>query len=61
MPAELFARIALYLTQTGLALLMTALFWYYLRIYRQTYLKFWLLAFLAFAGYQVAILLLYTT
>tara|TARA_Y100001951_G_scaffold97838_1_gene97939 strand:- start:1794 stop:3794 length:2001 start_codon:yes stop_codon:yes gene_type:complete len=60
-PAELFARIALYLTQTGLALLMTALFWYYLRIYRQTYLKFWLLAFLAFAGYQVAILLLYTT
>ncbi|SNY57559.1 diguanylate cyclase/phosphodiesterase [Arsukibacterium tuosuense] len=61
MPAELFARIALYLTQTGLALLMAILFWYYLQVYRQAYLKFWLLAFLAFAGYQVAILLLYTT
>nr|WP_301003647.1 bifunctional diguanylate cyclase/phosphodiesterase [Arsukibacterium sp.] len=44
-----------------MALLMALLFWYYLRIYQQTYLKVWLLAFLAFAGYQVAILLLYTT
>lgn len=61
MPAELFARIALYLTQTGLALLMALLFWYYLRIYQQTYLKVWVLAFLTFAGYQIAILLLNAT
>ncbi|MDX1677151.1 bifunctional diguanylate cyclase/phosphodiesterase [Arsukibacterium sp.] len=61
MPAELFARTAIYVTQTGLALLMALLLWYYLRVYRQTYLKVWLLAFVTFAGYQFAILLLYTT
>ncbi|KKO49668.1 diguanylate cyclase [Arsukibacterium sp. MJ3] len=61
MPIEIFARISLYITQTGLALLMALLFWYYLKIYQQTYLKYWLLAFLAFAGYQVAILLLNAT
>lgn len=61
MPADLFARNALYVTQTGLALLMAFLLWYYLRVYRQTYLKVWLLAFLAFAVYQLTILLLYAT
>lgn len=61
MPTEIFARIVLYLTQTGLALLMALLFWYYLRVYQQAYLKYWLLAFLAFACYQIAILLLYTS
>ena len=61
MPTEIFARIALYLTQTGLALLIALLFWYYLRVYRQTYLQYWLLAFLAFAAYQIVILLLNAT
>jgi len=56
-PAELFARIPLYLTQAVLALLMVLSFWYYLKVYRQAYLKYWLLAFLAFAGYQTAVLL----
>ncbi|WP_240473107.1 putative bifunctional diguanylate cyclase/phosphodiesterase [Arsukibacterium perlucidum] len=37
---------------------MVLLFWYYLRVYRQAYLKYWLLAFLAFAGYQTAVLLI---
>tara|TARA_R110002126_G_scaffold172606_12_gene321386 strand:+ start:703 stop:2703 length:2001 start_codon:yes stop_codon:yes gene_type:complete len=60
-PTEIFARIALYLTQTGLALLIALLFWYYLRVYRQTYLQYWLLAFLAFAAYQIVILLLNAT
>ncbi|WP_372626462.1 putative bifunctional diguanylate cyclase/phosphodiesterase [Arsukibacterium sp.] len=58
MSAELFARIPLYLTQAILALLMVLSFWYYLRVYRQRYLKYWLLAFLAFAGYQTSVLLL---
>ncbi|WP_254795707.1 bifunctional diguanylate cyclase/phosphodiesterase [Arsukibacterium indicum] len=40
---------------------MAFFLWYYFRVYRQTYLKVWFLAFLAFAGYQFAILLLYTT
>jgi diguanylate cyclase (GGDEF)-like protein len=60
-PIEIFARMSLYLTQTGLALLMALFFWYYVRIYQQTYLKYWLLVFLAFAGYQIAVLLLYAT
>ncbi|MAD76266.1 MAG: GGDEF-domain containing protein [Rheinheimera sp.] len=58
MPAELFARIPLYLMQAILALLMVLSFWYYLRVYRQRYLKYWLLAFLAFAGYQTSVLLI---
>ncbi|KKO46371.1 diguanylate cyclase [Arsukibacterium ikkense] len=61
MPAELFARIALYLTQAGLAILIALLFWYYLRVYQQKYLKFWLLAFISFACYPIALLLHYAT
>jgi diguanylate cyclase len=54
--AETFARIAVYSTQLGVALLLSYLLWHFSRIYRQDYIGSWLLAFVAFFLYQAGIL-----
>ena len=57
MAAEIFARLAIYLTQVGVALLLSLLLWNLSRIYQQAYIRSWFVALLAFAAYQLAILL----
>ena len=57
MAAEIFARLAIYLTQVGVALLLGLLLWNLSRIYQQAYIRSWFVALLAFAAYQLAILL----
>jgi len=54
---EFFARVALYLTQTGIALLLSYLLWTLSRTYQQDYIRNWLIALVAFALYQSTILL----
>lgn len=60
MPVELFARIILYLTELGVALLLSYLLWHFCRIYRQSYIYCWFQALLAFAVYQLAVVVRYT-
>lgn len=57
MTVEIFARLAVYSTQLGVALLLSYLLWQFSRIYRQSYIQSWLFAFTAFALYQICILL----
>ncbi|WP_166837152.1 putative bifunctional diguanylate cyclase/phosphodiesterase [Rheinheimera pleomorphica] len=57
MAAEIFARLAIYLTQVGVALLLSLLLWNLSRIYQQAYIRSWFVALLAFSAYQLAILL----
>ncbi|WP_333606482.1 putative bifunctional diguanylate cyclase/phosphodiesterase [Arsukibacterium sp.] len=61
MPTEIFARLTLYLTQLGMALMLSGLFWYFYSIYQQHYLKKWFWAFSSFAGYQLIVLLFNAT
>ena len=53
MAPELFARMAIYITQLGVALLLSYLLWNFSRIYQQAYIRSWFLALLAFAVYQL--------
>ena len=57
MAPEIFARLAIYLTQVGVALLLSFLLWNFSRIYQQSYLRSWFTALFAFAIYQLMILL----
>lgn len=57
MTDEYFARIVIYLTQTGVALLLSYLLWTLSKTYQQDYIRNWLAALLAFALYQITILL----
>ncbi|MGI5308437.1 putative bifunctional diguanylate cyclase/phosphodiesterase [Rheinheimera sp. WS51] len=57
MTAELFARLAIYSTQLGVALLLSYLLWHFSRIYRQSYIQSWFFAFIAFSVYQLGILI----
>lgn len=57
MAAEIFARLAIYLTQVGIALLLCVLLWNLNRIYQQNYIRSWFIALLGFTSYQLAILL----
>ena len=59
MTSELFARLCIYFTQLGVALLSSYLLWHFSRIYRQGYIQSWFFALLAFAIYQSAILIRY--
>jgi diguanylate cyclase (GGDEF)-like protein len=54
---EIFARLAIYLTQVGVALLLSMLMWNLSRIYQQSYIRSWFIALLAFGCYQAGILL----
>ncbi|NRQ41043.1 bifunctional diguanylate cyclase/phosphodiesterase [Rheinheimera sp. YQF-2] len=54
MAPEIFARLAIYLTQLGVALLLSYLLWNFSRIYQQSYIRSWFLALLAFAVYQLS-------
>lgn len=54
---EIFARLAVYLTQVGVASLLSVLLWNLSRIYQQAYIRSWFVALLAFSLYQLAILL----
>ena len=56
MTAELFTRLAIYLTEAGIALLLSLLFFHFSRMYQQAYLRFWFLALLLFAGYQLLVI-----
>jgi len=53
---ELLARILLYLTQTGFALALAALLWYFYRVYQRHYLKSWAIAFSCFASFIALVL-----
>ncbi len=57
MAAEIFARLAIYLTQVGIALLLCVLLWNLNRIYQQGYIRSWFIALFGFTSYQLAILL----
>ena len=57
MTAEFFARFALHLTHVGVALLLSYLLWTLSRTYQQAYIRSWFGAMLAFASYQLSILL----
>lgn len=57
MAPEIFARLAIYSTQVGVALLLSFLLWNFSRIYQQSYLRSWFTALFAFAMYQLMILL----
>lgn len=57
MAAEIFARLAIYLTQVGIALLLCVLLWNLNRIYQQIYIRSWFIALLGFTSYQLAIFL----
>ncbi|MBZ9611212.1 putative bifunctional diguanylate cyclase/phosphodiesterase [Rheinheimera maricola] len=61
MPPEIFARLAVYLTQVGVAVLLSLLLWNLSRIYQQGYIRSWFLALLGFGLYQLAILLQWFT
>lgn len=54
---EFFARLAIYLTHVGVALLLSYLLWTLSRTYRQGYIRAWFIALLAFSCYQLMILL----
>jgi diguanylate cyclase len=54
---EFFARLAIYLTEVGVALLLSFLLWYLSRIYQQGYIRSWFMALLAFSVYQLTLLL----
>ena len=57
MTDEYFARLVVYLTQTGVALLLSYLLWTLSKTYQQGYIRNWLIALFAFALYQAGILL----
>jgi len=54
---EIFSRLAIYLTEMGVALLLSYLLWRLSLIYQQSYIRSWFFALLAFAIYQLMILL----
>lgn len=54
---ELFARLALYLTEMGLAFLLSYLLWRLSTAYKQNYIRSWFFALSAFGIYQLTILL----
>jgi len=54
---ELFARTLLHLTQTGFAFALSALLWYFFRVYQRHYLKSWAIAFSCFTAYASFILI----
>ena len=56
MSAELFSRLALYLTEAATALLLSFLFYHFSKIYQQAYLRFWFFALLMFACYQILVI-----
>jgi diguanylate cyclase len=53
---ELLARTLLYLTQIGFAFTLSALLWYFFRVYQRSYLKSWAIAFSCFTAYVCFIL-----
>ncbi len=57
MAIEFFARLAIYLTQAGVALLVSYLLWTLSRSYLQGYIRSWFFALFAFCFYQLTILL----
>ena len=57
MTDEYFARLVVYLTQTGVALLLSYLLWTLSKTYQQGYIRNWQIALFAFALYQAGILL----
>ncbi|QBL10116.1 bifunctional diguanylate cyclase/phosphodiesterase [Rheinheimera sp. D18] len=57
MAPEIFARLAVYATQAGIALLLSYLMWSLSNLYLQSYIRSWFYALSAFALYQITILL----
>lgn len=57
MAPEIFARLAVYATQAGIALLLSYLMWSLSNLYQQGYIRSWFFALLAFGVYQTTILL----
>jgi hypothetical protein len=53
---ELLARTLLHLTQIGFAFTLSALLWYFFRVYQRNYLKSWAIAFSCFTAYAAFIL-----
>ncbi|WP_460856369.1 putative bifunctional diguanylate cyclase/phosphodiesterase [Rheinheimera gaetbuli] len=53
MTSELFSRLMIYITEAGVALLLSYLLFYFSRVYRQPYLRFWFLSLLMFSFYQL--------
>lgn len=56
MNSELLARTLLHLTQIGFAVTLTALLWYFFKVYQRSYLKSWAIAFSCFTAYATFIL-----
>ncbi|MDF3123861.1 GGDEF domain-containing phosphodiesterase [Rheinheimera sp. 1928-s] len=56
MSSELLARTLLHLTQIGFAITLSALLWYFFRIYQRNYLKSWAIAFCCFTAYATFVL-----
>ena len=56
MTSELFSRLIIYLTEAGVALLLSYLLFHFSRVYQQPYLRFWFLSLLMFAFYQVLVI-----
>ncbi len=56
MASELFSRLIIYLTEAGVALLLSYLLFYFCRVYQQPYLRFWFLSLLMFALYQLLVI-----
>ncbi len=57
MAAELFTRLAIYLTEAGIALLLSGLLFHFSRIYLQAYIRCWFLSMLMFTLYQLMVIL----
>ncbi|MDP5144359.1 putative bifunctional diguanylate cyclase/phosphodiesterase [Rheinheimera baltica] len=57
MAAEIFARLTIFLTELGVAILVSYLLWNLSRIYQQDFIRSWFLAFVAFVFYQSMILM----
>jgi|TARA_Y100001937_G_scaffold66066_2_gene90394 diguanylate cyclase (GGDEF)-like protein len=58
---EIFSRLAIYLTEMGVALLISYLLWRLSLVYKQSYIRSWFFALLAFGIYQLMILLQWAT
>ncbi|GAA0551608.1 hypothetical protein GCM10009098_19070 [Rheinheimera aquimaris] len=58
---EIFSRLAIYLTEMGIALLLSYLLWRLSLVYKQSYIRSWFFALLAFGIYQLMILLQWAT
>ncbi|MEH8016051.1 EAL domain-containing protein [Rheinheimera muenzenbergensis] len=56
MTSELFSRLIVYITEAGVALLLSYLLFHFSRVYQQPYIRFWFLSLLMFALYQLLVI-----